>query len=93
MPRGVANTIQITFMELKVPRPKLEDVGNAKAVTVKIAENVPHVKINQNLEVSNCTQLYLGMSKVQIYIVKKVLEPVYYVECQKKYLTSDWFME
>ena len=56
MPRGVANTIQITFMELKVPRPKLEDVGNAKAVTVKIAENVPHVKTNQNLEVSNCTQ-------------------------------------
>ena len=53
MPRGVANTIQITFMELKVQRPKLEDVGNAKAVTVKIAENVPHVKINQNLEVSN----------------------------------------
>ena len=50
MPRGVANTIQITFMELKVPRPKLEDVGNAKAVTVKIAENVPHVKTNQNLE-------------------------------------------
>ena len=60
MPRGVANTIQITFMELKVPRPKLEDVGNAKAVTVKIAENVPHVKTNQNLEVSNCTQWYLN---------------------------------
>ena len=53
MPRGVANTIQITFMELKVQRPKLEDVGNVKAVTVKTAENVPHVKINQNLEVSN----------------------------------------
>ena len=60
MPRGVANTIQITFMELKVLRPKLEDVGNAKAVTVKIAENVPHVKTNQNLEVSSCTQWYLG---------------------------------
>ena len=68
MPRGVANTIQITFMELKVPRPKLEDVGNAKAVTVKIAENVPHVKTNQNLEVSNCT---LEVSKVQMYIIKK----------------------
>ena len=63
MLRGVANTIQITFMELKVQRPKLEDVGNAKAVTVKIAENVPHVKINQNLEVSNCTEPKVHISE------------------------------
>ena len=49
--RGVENTTQITFMAPKVPQQKPEGAGNAKVAIGKIAENVPHAKTNQNLEV------------------------------------------
>ena len=40
------NIIQIMFMELKAQQLKLVDVANAKAVIVRIAENVLHAKTN-----------------------------------------------
>ena len=53
MPKGVENITQTMFMEPKVLRLKHEGVGNARVAIGKIAENVPHVKINQSLEVNN----------------------------------------
>ena len=49
--KGVENTTQTTFMAPKAPQQKPEGVENAKVAIGRIAENVPHAKTNQNLEV------------------------------------------
>ena len=51
MRKADENIIQIMFMELKVQQLKLVGVANAKAVTVRIAENVPLAKTNHDLAV------------------------------------------